>query len=143
MFLFIGFIFGILAMYFLFGRYSNQCCSGFCDTGLPPVKTISKKEALVAINCYRKNPISVDSLKGFSINLEQLHAMNKLYMANQKLTGFRLYFGIIGDPVDVSIVCGVTDNKDAVETDYVTSSRSSGPCPYYCDSESELGAAGR
>jgi hypothetical protein len=141
-YLLIGVIIGILIMYFS-GFKPGSCCSGFCTTGLPPVRVISTKEAVAAINCYRKNPVSVDSLKGFTVNLEQLHAMNKLFMDNQKLTGFRLYFGIIGDPVDVSIVCGVTENNDQTETNYVSYSRGSGPCPHFCDTDSELEAAGR
>lgn len=141
-FLLIGIIIGIMIMYLVGMRMNNQCCTGLCSTGLPPVKKITTKEAVAAVTCYRKNPISVQNIKGFTVNLQQLHAMNKLYMENNKLTGFRLYFGIVGDPVDVTIVCGVTDNNDMEETDYVTTRTSSGPCPVYCDKDSELGAAG-
>jgi hypothetical protein len=143
LYFFLGLMIGIIVMIFLFFYQTNTCCEGFCSTGLPPVKQISKKDAVAAISCYRKNPIRVDTLKGFTVNLEQLHAMNKLFMANQKLTGFRFYFGVIGDPVDVSIVCGTVDNNDAAESTYVTYRRSSGPCPDYCDTDSELEASGR
>lgn len=127
----------------LSGSLTANCCTGLCTTGLPSVQRITKTAAKDAIKCYRKEPMKADTLKGFLVNLEQLHAMNKLFSDNPRLSGFRLYFGVIGDPVEVTIVCGVDHANDVTESNYVTFRRDSGPCPNLCDSDSEYENAGR
>jgi hypothetical protein len=81
-----------------------------------------------------------DTLKGFSINTEQLNALNKLLTVNQDFTGFRIYFGKNRDGFDNMIIIGL--DKNGLENEsggiYRTSSVHSGPCPKMCDENSPI-----
>jgi len=93
---------------------------------------ISVDSANAYFKCYMKTPLSIDSLKAFSVNLQQLTAMQTLLAHDSTLAGFRIYMGIVGDPTDVNMVVATdgTGNDKASEI-YLTSR--SGPCPIMCD----------
>jgi hypothetical protein len=120
----------------------NSCCGGqnLEDTlKLPPVSKISLDSAKASFRCYMKAPVNADTLRAFSVNLEQYHAMMLLLKDNPRLKGFRMYMGVIGDPVDVLLVTGTDDNgADVCSTIFTTDRSSAGPCPKICDKESPI-----
>ena len=94
---------------------------------------------------YFKNYLSVaqksaEVIKGFTIDLSQLEAMNNLIKENPGLSGFRIYLGRDDTSKKVGIVLGVDkDGKDAVtSTIYNTDSLNLSPCPPICDVNSPI-----
>lgn len=98
---------------------------------------ISVDSANAYFKCYKKNPLSLDPLVAFSVNLQQLQAMQTLLAHDSTLAGFRIYMGVVGDPTDVNMVVATDGTgKDKPSEIYLTSR--SGPCPIMCDKGSPI-----
>ncbi len=97
-------------------------------------------------NQYLKNylagavPLNA-ALKGFSIDRNQVAAMDALLKENAALAGFRIYLGKNGEGKPVAIVVGLDAlGNDAVKnTIYSTEAPKTGPCPPVCDVASPIG----
>ena len=127
----------------------NYCCMKSCKdrcqgkhNPLGPIPgpgpaLISVDSANTYFKCYMKTPLSIDTLVAFSVNMEQLEAMQLLLKNDTGAKGFRIYMGMVGDPTPVDMVVATdaagTDNASAI---YMTSA--SGPCPDLCDKTSPI-----
>jgi hypothetical protein len=98
---------------------------------------ITADSANAYFKCYMKSPQSIAQFIAFTVNLQQLEAMQTLLAQDSTATGFRIYMGIVGDPVAVNMVVA-TDNagNDNVSKIYMT--RASGPCPVLCGKDSPI-----
>jgi hypothetical protein len=78
-------------------------------------------------------------IRGFSVNKEQLDALNRLAAENPSLTGFRIYLGMDNSFSSLGMVIGVDNSgKDYTTSIYRTSAGASGPCPPICDQSSSI-----
>ena len=98
---------------------------------------ISIDSANAYFKCYKKTPLNIDQLVAFSVNLQQLEAMQTLLAHDSTLAGFRIYMGIVGDPTNVNMVVATdkAGNDNASEI-YLTDR--AGPCPDLCDKGSPI-----
>jgi hypothetical protein len=87
--------------------------------------------------CYMKSPRTIKNLVAFYVNADQLHAMNVLTTHQSSAKGFRIYMGVMGDPVPVNMVVA-TDvaGKDICSEIYLT--KVAEPCPTLCDDQSPI-----
>jgi hypothetical protein len=100
------------------------------------IREISLDSARIYHQDYlRKKPMVVDTLRSFTLNLEQLNTFNILLQKNPKVTRFRIYPGLVGDPTDVAIVFGLDDSggDNSSTPIYLVQKGTSGPCPPTCD----------
>lgn len=98
---------------------------------------ISVDSANAYFKCYMKTPLSVNNLQAFSVNLQQLQAMQTLLAHDSTAKGFRIYLGIVGDPTDVNMVVATdTEGNDKASEIYLTAR--AGPCPDLCDVDSPI-----
>lgn len=98
---------------------------------------ISVDSANAYYKCYKKTPLSLDQLVAFSVNLQQLEAMQTLLAHDSTLAGFRIYFGIVGDPTDVNMVVA-TDSEGSDKASEIYLTERAGPCPDLCDKDSPV-----
>lgn len=85
---------------------------------------------------YLAHPVSLDTLKAFTISKDQLSAMKMIELGDTTVHGFRIYMGM-NNAMPVKMVVG-TGSPDRVSTIYLTSSKNSDPCPVLCDDESPI-----
>ena len=126
------------------------CCKKSCEKGhckvcqLDSLTTkLTRIDTITANTYYRiyhSNPDIIDTLKGFSINLEQFHAMCLILKADTSgsVHGFRIYMGadsIISNRVMMVVGIGTPDHTGTI---YSTPATGSGPCPYLCDTGSPI-----
>jgi hypothetical protein len=109
-------------------------------TPVPEISKMSIQEAQASFRRYYDNASPVNEvIKGFSINKEQLGALNNLSNENPNLTAFRIYMGIDNNSAAVEIMVGIDNTgRDNTNSIYRTSSGSSGPCPPICDQSSSI-----
>ncbi len=76
-----------------------------------------------------------DIFRGFTVNKDQLDAMNLLIGENSELAGFRVYMGEDAENRAKMVVYGVNQSEsiDMSTTIYVTEPNTSGPCPTLCE----------
>jgi hypothetical protein len=137
--LFAGMIIGAAIVWMLF----NCCCKSSCcrhECGVKSDTTgifqISVQTANTYFKAYLNDFESVDTLKAFSINLQQLNAMNLIAKSDPSVNGFRIYMGIDGKtPVRMVVGTGSPDKTGLI---YSTNEVSSGPCPRLCDEASQI-----
>jgi len=136
---FLSFLTGILFSGILFTSYA------FINESAPPqdmnYQAVSLENAVALTKEYSKNAQPLNKVfKGFSVNLDQLAAMNKIYQQNQNVSGFRLYSGETRGGDKESIIIGVNANgKDETSgVIYRSPVFDSGPCPTVCDTHSPL-----
>lgn len=87
---------------------------------------------------YDKATIETKPFKGFSLEMEQLGALNKLFNGNGNLKGFRLYMGP-DTPERIRIIVGIDKNgNDDVKCIYKTNIGTADPCPPICDGNSPI-----
>jgi hypothetical protein len=126
----IGILIGAIGMFFVF-RSTPELFS--ISKPCPP--TLTEQQ----VSTYMSNFQSVarpyqDTLKGFTIDLQQFDAMNCLLVKNSQLAGFRVYFGIDAAGANTTMVVGMDNTGNDVRTMfYNVSQRFSGPCPPICD----------
>ena len=121
----------------------NCCCKTSCCShettfiGDPSgLQKISVKEANSFFKTYIESPLSVDTLKAFTINAEQFNAMTLIVKADPKVNGFRIYMGMDSlTPVRMVVGTGSPDKTNLI---YETTDLSSGPCPHVCDISSPI-----
>jgi hypothetical protein len=125
------------------------CCCGCCQKScekqcqvvkprslLDEPKLIDVAAARTSIQTYRQAPVSVDTLKGFAINLEQYYAMGLILNADTTVHGFRIYMAADSIPSNLVMIVVGTGSPDKTSSAYSTKSSGSGPCPFICDSSS-------
>lgn len=120
------------------------------DTSAPPVivqkgpitadtagiRLISASTANLYFKAYLSNFISIDTLKGFTINAQQYNSMKRIEKADTSVTGFRIYLGMDNQtPVRMVVGTGSPDHDAVI---YATDAPGSGPCPTNCDTESPI-----
>jgi hypothetical protein len=136
--LFIGAIIGAAICWML----CNCCCQSQCTsiTDSPGDTTAIHQVSVTTANTYFRtyfnNPVSVDSLKAFSINNDQFTAMKLIAASDSTVHGFRIYMGM-DSLTPVRIVVG-TGSPDKTNMIYITNDLNSGPCPWACDSQSPI-----
>lgn len=89
---------------------------------------------------YMASALSVNQvIKGFTVDKNQLEAMNNLSKENTTLRGFRIYLGKDNNANPVSIVVGI-DGKglDAVNNTIYNTNSPGNPCPPVCDVASPI-----
>jgi hypothetical protein len=131
-----------------------MCCCGCCKTSCKAehckvceLDSLSAKSTLIdtiAANTYyhtyHSNPDIIDTLKGFTINLEQFHAMCMILNADTtgSVHGFRIYMGADSIPANKVMMVVGTGSPDKTAQIYLTSAAASGPCPFICDTQSPI-----
>jgi len=107
---------------------------------LPAANKITAQEANALARSYYDKAAPVNEVvRGFSVNKEQLSAMNSLLNENGGLSGFRVYLGFDERSGGVGVVVGVDGSgKDVTNSIYRSSSNGSGPCPTICDVNSNI-----
>ncbi|MEI7897489.1 MAG: hypothetical protein WCJ26_10675 [bacterium] len=101
-----------------------------------PAHTISVQQANTYFHTYLNTPVSVDTLKAFTINSQQFDAMKAIAAMDTTVHGFRIYMGMDSlTPVRMVVGTGTPDHTDNI---YVTSDVDSGPCPWVCDDTSPI-----
>ena len=89
---------------------------------------------------YMASAVSVNQvIKGFTVDKNQLEAMNNIAKENTTLQGFRIYMGRDNNANPVSIVVGI-DGKglDAVNNTIYNTNSPGNPCPPVCDVASPI-----
>ena len=143
-----AFIIGIL----IGGAIVWKCGSGCCKTSCSDKECIIIKPSpygkntatidTIAANSYYHAylgaPVSIDTLKAFTINLEQFYAMGKILNADSTVHGFRIYMGADGSPAKPVMMVVGTGSPDKTGSIYLTSAIGSGPCPIICDVSSPI-----
>ena len=89
---------------------------------------------------YMASAVSVNQvIKGFTVDKNQLEAMNNIAKENTTLRGFRIYMGRDNNANPVSIVVGI-DGKglDAVNNTIYNTNSPGNPCPPVCDVASPI-----
>lgn len=127
----LGAFFGI-ALVASYSFISNSASSDVTGN----IQTIDNAKAQQLTSRYRESAEQFnDVLNGFSVNTDQLEAMNRLNSEIGELTGFRLYLGKDQSGAEISVVYGVDQNgRDAkASAIYSTGLSHSGPCPPVCD----------
>ena len=127
----------------------NCCCKKQCENQdecclNTIIKTdpdkIDVKTANKYFHNYYKNPIHVDSLKGFTITMELFQAMKVILKHEEKKSvhGFTFYFGNKKEGSDPVIMIVGTGSPEKPGSIYSTPVAGSGPCPYVCDHGSQI-----
>jgi hypothetical protein len=111
----------------------HECGNKIDTTG---TRQISVKVANTYFKSYLANFISIDTLKGFTINSEQFNAMKLISKSDSTVHGFRIYLGM-DSLTPVRMVVGI-GSPDKVSNIIVTTNLNSGPCPYICDKLSPI-----
>jgi hypothetical protein len=111
------------------GCSHKQCSAAPDSTG---IMKVTSGEAQTIKTAYLKDkPVSVDTLRAFSINIAQFNAMKLIALKDTNLLGFRVYMGLDGrTPVRLVVGFGSPDHVEAI---YKTTEDNSGPCPDVCD----------
>jgi hypothetical protein len=119
------------------GCCKKSCCGQQCDLGInkEEIHLINTKQANTYFKAYISTAIP-DTLKAFTINLQQFNAMKLIEKAEPSVHGFRIYMGIdSGKPVRMVVGTGSPDKTDFI---YFTPDNFSGPCPHVCDNTSPI-----
>jgi hypothetical protein len=148
----VSFIVGLIIGAAIVCLFCCHCCEKSCNSGCGgkcPMtelsKELQKEPQLIDVptankyfHTYLSKPISVDTVRAFTINLEQFVAMGKIFKAESEVHGFRIYYG--ADPTPDSLVMMVVGvgSPEKNGTIYATSSRGSGLCPTLCDYSSQI-----
>jgi len=123
------------------------CCKMQCSR---QDKTVQMDSLLVApqlidtitannyFKTYMLSPVGVDTLKAFTINLQQYNAMGLILKAIPSAHGFRIYMGAQGTPTNRILMVVGTGSPDKTGTIYATSATGTGPCPIVCDNTSPI-----
>ncbi|MDP1621253.1 MAG: hypothetical protein Q8M08_02830 [Bacteroidales bacterium] len=136
----IGFISGMVIGISMIGLYSfTSGPAASAPTG--GIVPITAAEANAFVRNYQADAAPLNKvIKGFTIDKEQLDAMNSIIKENPALTGFRIYLGKNIDARTIGIVVGVDNTgKDAFKnTIFNTDSKNLSPCPPICDVSSPI-----
>ena len=135
----IGFFSGIVSAVSLMGLYAFSGAPGSAGSpaGIIPVS------AAVA-NAYYKNYMAGavnfnQVIKGFTLDKNQLDAMNNIARENAALTKFRIYMGKDNNGKQIAIVVGVDGRGlDAVSNTIYNTDAPGNPCPPVCDADSPI-----
>ncbi len=116
----------------------KSCCEKHCamvpDTS--GIRQIDVPTANGYFRAYLKAPKGVDTLKAFTINLEQFNAMKVIAREDTSVHGFRIYMGLdIKTPIRMVVGTGSPDKTKKI---IVTSDVNSGACPDICDKSSPI-----
>ena len=135
----IGFFSGIVLAVSIMGLYAFSGAPGSAASpaGITPVS------AAVA-NAYYKNYMAGavnfnQVIKGFTLDKNQLDAMNNIARENAALTKFRIYMGKDNNGKQIAIVVGVDGRGlDAVSNTIYNTDAPGNPCPPVCDADSPI-----
>ena len=140
--------FPLLALTFLSGIILGVSALGlFAFTGAAPapapasgINKISVQQANALFKNYINSATASNAVfKAFTLNKDELSALNKLAGENPSLTGFRIYMGTDNTAGRVGIVVGVNSTgADVINSIYSSDAGASGPCPPICDSSSPI-----
>lgn len=135
-----GFVAGVLAGLSIFGLFAFASApAGPAGSG---IVAISKTQAQAYVSNYLSKALPTNAvIKGFTIDKQQVEAMNNIARENPALTGFRIYMGKDNNSAMVGIVVGVdnTGQESLTNTIYSTDSKTLSPCPPICDTQSPIG----
>ena len=140
----LAFVAGVVIGAAILWMICNCCCKQSCSrTPVPEpiidsaaMRKVSVQQANTYFHAYFNSPVSVDSLKGFTINFQQFEAMKAIANIDSTVHGFRIYMGMDSNtPVRLVVGTGTPDHTDNI---YVTSDVDSGPCPHICDDTSPI-----
>jgi hypothetical protein len=133
-----GMIIGAVIVWGAFG-FCTEDCTGTTqikiDTTL--VKHVSLNDARKLFQGYFRTPDNIDSIRGFTISIDQFNAMLAISQQDNRLLGFRIYLGkdSIDNKVRIIVGYGSPEHYDNI---YMSSEDNSGPCPWVCDDASEI-----
>ncbi len=98
---------------------------------------IGVKKANTLFKAYLANtPFVTDTLRAFTINMQQFDAMKLIAYRDSSVHGFRIYMGLDSlTPVRMVVGTGSPDKTDQI---YQTTDACSGPCPHICDESSPI-----
>ncbi len=107
---------------------------------LPAVTKISVQDANTLFKAYYNTATPTNQVvRGFTINKDELSALNSLSAENPGLAGFRIYLGTDNTSGSVGIIVGVGNTgMDVTTSIYRSAAISSGPCPTICDVNSSI-----
>ncbi len=124
------------------------CCKKSCDQHCQMLKkplSLKTEPKLIDVptannyfHTYLLAPVSVDTLKAFTINLEQFYAMELILNTDTSVHGFRIYMGADSIPTNQVMMVVGTGSPDKPGTIYSTKPAGSGPCPLMCDKGSPI-----
>jgi hypothetical protein len=139
----IGVLIGGAIIWLCCGCCCKKQCNEHCQVAKPfSLKTAPKLIDTIAANAhyhtYLLAPVSVDTLKAFTINLEQYYAMGLILNADTSVHGFRIYMGADSIPSNQIMMVVGTGSPDKTGTIYSTTAAGSGPCPFICDKPSPI-----
>lgn len=142
----VGILIGCSIIWLCCGSCNKSSCkAGNCkvcqlDSLTSQLTLINTKTAHAYYKLYHSRPDSIETLKGFTINLAQFHAMCMIMNADTSgtLHGFRIYMGADSIPSNRVMMVVGTGSPDKYGTIYSTSAENSGPCPLICDSDSPI-----
>ena len=140
--LILAFVAGLIAGSAIVWALCDYCCKKSCSNGnnikedTSAIRKITVKEARQYFLNYLAQPVSLDTLKAFSISDDQFTAMKLIDLGDTSVHGFRIYMGM-DDKSPVGIVIG-TGSPDRVNIIYATPANNSGPCPKLCDDSSPI-----
>ncbi|MEI7661389.1 MAG: hypothetical protein WCK34_04295 [Bacteroidota bacterium] len=136
-----GAVIGVLIFWLLCCNCSkHSCCQKQCcmapDTSGIHVITAKTANNLFKAYLASSSVIGADTLKAFTVNLQQFNAMKLIAKHDSSVHGFRIYMGM-DSLTSVMMVVG-TGSPD--KTDYIiqTTDAASGPCPHVCDETSPV-----
>lgn len=95
-------------------------------------------------NTYFKNYYSSASevngvIKGFTVDMDQLHAMNQIASQPGDYSGFRVYFGIDANNQPIGMVLGIDGRGNEISTGIMqTNAGVLASCPIACDEASVI-----
>lgn len=128
------FLSGLAAGMLLFVLFSFS--SGKTASRGENVTNVTLSEAQAYFGNYMNSAAPINEvLKGISIDVNQLEAMNQLKGQNPLISSFRLYFGKDNAGNDVGLVVGVDANRNDITdgTIYSTAAWNFNLCPVICD----------
>jgi len=135
----IGFFSGIVLTISFMGLFAFSSGPGSSTPGGGNVP-VSATVANGYFKNYMASAVSVNQvIKGFTVDKNQLEAMNNIAKENTTLRGFRIYMGKDNNANPVSIVVGI-DGKglDAVNNTIYNVNSPGNPCPPVCDVASPI-----
>jgi hypothetical protein len=139
----IGLIIGAVIVWLCYCGCGKRQCDHQCkvvetDSLQSGMNKIDTTAANNYFKTYLLSPMSVDTLKAFTVTLEQYNAMTLILNNHSTAQGFRIYMGADSIPSNrVMMVVGFGSPEYSGDI-YSTSAAGSGPCPIVCDQSSPI-----
>jgi hypothetical protein len=135
----IGFFSGVVLTISFMGLFAFSSGPGSSAPGGGNVP-VSATVANGYFKNYMASALSVNQvIRGFTVDKNQLEAMNNLAKENTTLQGFRIYMGKDNNAQSISIVVGVDSRgMDAVNNTIYNTNSPGNPCPPVCDVSSPI-----